>query len=40
MPPMSGTAESLKTLPEPIVMPPASAAPDHADDGLEPNQPG
>ena len=40
MPPISGTAESLKTLPEPMVTPPAVAAPDHADDGLVPNHPG
>ena len=40
MPPMSGIAESLNTLPEPIVTAARSTAPDHVDAGLDPIQPG
>jgi hypothetical protein len=37
---MSGIAESEKPLPEPRLIPPAAAAPDHAEDGLEPSHTG
>jgi hypothetical protein len=37
---MSGMAESLNALPEPRLMPPEPAAPDHADEGLDPSQTG